>query len=838
MVQLLYEVRRHDRKITEIEHALQHGDLEKLSEITDIAKSNQLRQFQIDNQPLIETQIYEQHKAAYDKFYERCLDVAKYPCISCDKLCYRRECSHLGSLRSLPNSCEWQALMDYNTRRLEYNDGLPEGFICKYCLNNFRQGKLPPRCILNSLQFGDIPQEISQLNAFEKILIQRAKCFQTVSRMGTVAKRQLPASHKIQKVIGTTFHLPLPIEETLNKLPDPQQALPNHGELFILIRSLPSKSNVIWQDLVDINKVYNALLKLKEINPLYALIQLPGAPEDLDIGNRIDEGSYGEPLSTSGEAMVEEIAEHEEQSYYEQYTINPLHAPRENKKATALYQMLKVNEAPLDSRMKNLDMLCFPDLYPHGIGGQRCQREVPLSVAEYVKCILQSRDPRLRINQQLIFFLNNQTILRQIASGIYHKLKVIRPSEKLTAARYLEMLSSEELEGNLTTIFARVRNTESFWTRHRNDLNCMSFHYGPPTWFITLNPGEWLWEDLRTYLKIVNPSFADMSIAEMIATDPVSSSRFIDNKYKAIYDFILSDSQPLGPVCALGANREHQGRGLQHSHAEAWVEGAPIIGESTEEEICEFVTKYVTCHIPDITLSPTLYERVITFQQHKCNNYCLRSKKTNAGVKKNAVAGRKSLKTNSRLYDLPRAANEMRINDYNPAMLLAWQGNMDIQFIGENSSVLNWYCTKYCTKPEKSHALQEFDDINKSTKSITSKLWNFAMKSISHRECGALEACDTLLGIPLFVTDPNTTIRWVDVNMVRSRRLKEKSIIEGLEDQEVEKYYYAILLLFKPWRNSETLIGSSESFQCEFENCREQLLDAVNYHNRLQQMQK
>ncbi|XP_065894145.1 uncharacterized protein [Dysidea avara] len=252
----------------------------------------------------------------------------------------------------------------------------------------------------------------------------------------------------------------------------------------------------------------------------------------------------------------------------------------------------------------------------------------------------------------------------------------------------------------------------------------------------------------------------------------------------------------------------------------------------------------------------------------------------------------------------------MRINDYNPAMLLAWQGNMDIQFIGENSSVLNWYCTKYCTKPEKSHALQEFDDINKSTKSITSKLWNFAMKSISHRECGALEACDTLLGIPLFVTDPNTTIRWVDVNMVRSRRLKEKSIIEGLEgessdiffpswvdshypnrpeqlenvclynflayydlvqaepirlatyypfkdgflkkrtrpylinhykhniDQEVEKYYYAILLLFKPWRNSETLIGSSESFQCEFENCREQLPDAVNYHNRLQQMQK
>jgi len=93
---------------------------------------------------------------------------------------------------------------------------------------------------------------------------------------------------------------------------------------------------------------------------------------------------------------------------------------------------LKVNELPLDSRMKYLDMLCFPDLYPLGIGGQKCQREVPLSAAKYVKCILQSRDPRFRLNQQLFFYLNNQATLRQIASGIYHKLKVVRPSDTMS----------------------------------------------------------------------------------------------------------------------------------------------------------------------------------------------------------------------------------------------------------------------------------------------------------------------------------------------------------------------------------------------------------------------
>ena len=103
---------------------------------------------------------------------------------------------------------------------------------------------------------------------------------------------------------------------------------------------------------------------------------------------------------------------------------------------------------------------------------------------------------------------------------------------------------------------------------------------------------------------------------------------------------------------------------------------------------------YATCQLPDPTLCPTLYERVMKFQHHKCNNYCLRNRKTITGFRKacrfgfprpqcekmhlrsvaESVAGRKYLKTN--LYNLPHKSNEVRINDYNPAILLDWQGNM------------------------------------------------------------------------------------------------------------------------------------------------------------------
>jgi len=221
------------------------------------------------------------------------------------------------------------------------------------------------------LDFGVVPEEIKVLNPYERVLIQRAKCFQTVTRMSTVTKKHLPSTHKVQKVHGTTFHLPLPLQETLKRLPEPHQPLADTGELQILLCSIPSKTNVVWQDLVDVHKVYSALLKLKEINHLHSAIAMPGEPHELQLEEQTEEYA-----ATSGDAMIQQIAENEEAALYEQYTINALHAPRQNERATALYQLLKVNEAPLDSRTKHSDMLCFPYLYPHGIGGQTCDREV------------------------------------------------------------------------------------------------------------------------------------------------------------------------------------------------------------------------------------------------------------------------------------------------------------------------------------------------------------------------------------------------------------------------------------------------------------------------------
>jgi len=54
------------------------------------------------------------------------------------------------------------------------------------------------------------------------------------------------------------------------------------------------------------------------------------------------------------------------------------------------------------------------------------------------------------------------------------------------------------------------------------------------------------------------------------------------------------------------------------------------------------------------------------------------------------------------------------------------------------------------------------------------------MDAIYHRECGALEISDILLGIQLYFTDPSIVIRWVDANIVRNCRVKEHQVICNL----------------------------------------------------------
>ena len=152
-------------------------------------------------------------------------------------------------------------------------------------------------------------------------------------------------------------------------------------------------------------------------------------------------------------------------------------------------------------------------------------------------------------------------------------------------------------------------------------------------------------------------------------------------------------------------------------------------------------------------------------------------RKVSASAKLNQVS--EYLKSKKRIYQLTRSEFEVRVNNYNPLLLLLWKANIDIQFVAESSLALAHYVSGYVTKAERSNIQEIWQEVSKD-KSICSRLWSFGIHFLRSRECGLYEAGDLLLGDHL--TEKSDTMKWVNVTMPhkRSRRLKDHRVLQDM----------------------------------------------------------
>ena len=63
---------------------------------------------------------------------------------------------------------------------------------------------LPPRCVLNGLKVVPTPQELKNLDSLSCQVIQLAKCFQTIIRLGTYTTK-VPMYNSLKACKGTMF---------------------------------------------------------------------------------------------------------------------------------------------------------------------------------------------------------------------------------------------------------------------------------------------------------------------------------------------------------------------------------------------------------------------------------------------------------------------------------------------------------------------------------------------------------------------------------------------------------------------------------------------------------
>ena len=63
-------------------------------------------------------------------------------------------------------------------------------------------------------------------------------------------------------------------------------------------------------------------------------------------------------------------------------------------------------------------------------------------------------------------------------------------------------------------------------------------------------------------------------------------------------EFLKSTANALGKIVDYGIRIEFQARGSPHAHCVIWVKDAPKYGIDSDEEVCAFIDKYITCAIP------------------------------------------------------------------------------------------------------------------------------------------------------------------------------------------------------------------------------------------------
>ena len=671
--------------------------------------------------------------------------------------------------------------------------------MCKHCKPIIRSNRMPARCVLNNLQSEPLPDELKGLDPFSCQLIQLAKCFQTVVRLGTYTAK-VPIYNSLKACKGTVFYLPLPLEKTMETLGNARDFRPTNlpnPKLYVVLNSKPTKNNKIWRTLVDVKQVQAAYEKLKNINWLYKNLD----DESLDEVSK----KVVEVANSATSTMLEEATD-EDILGFQSYTIQNMNSNLSKGSDVQQYKMQNVKEDPLDNRQVHLDVMCFPTLFPTGRFGEFHPRKVKLNLAEYIKSRILSEDSRYRLCHSYLFYYLKIKQIKELKGGIFKLLNTVKGAP-MTAAQFIDQvnMNGEHLEKRLCTMMQTVRGSNQYWYLRRSELKRMIAELGSPTFFLTFSCAEYSSEDIRKYLHKVNEVPPSYNTGKLCTEDPVSVLRQFSLKFNEMFNKVLIKGQVLGQVTEYYYKKEYQARGAPHYHALIWIANAPVIGESRAEDVTRFIDERITCSIPDKGTCPELHRLVTKYQLHKCSNYCKKKRKFTKNVfvtkckfgfprpvSENTVLRNveQSMKSEKRIYHLNRSEEEVRVNDYNPLLLLLWKANIDVSFTSECSLALADYVSGYVTNAERGHMQELWQDIF-DNKGLYSKLFRIGIKCLDSRSIGLYETCDVLLGEPL--CRKSRDVSWVDVDMPnnRTRRVWEVEEVREIAKNEpsTEEFY-------------------------------------------------
>ena len=775
-----------------------------------------------------------------------------FVCTCCHQTWFRKGVCMLKNI-NLPKSSRL-----YLTKFLSVND---EEWICHTCMGAIRDGKVPKLSVANGMKWPDKPPELD-LHQLEERLISLRIPFMQI--------RELPRGGQYS-LKGNVINVPVDIQPTVSCLPRPMD---ENFTIAVQLKKKLSYKKVDFKENVRPLRVLTALHWLVNKSELY---KRAGVEIDVDWFKEVTESSE-ETVREFLEVPKEQNKKHRQNPTVKEDASEYLLS--KDSKATDDYDSDHFSEIDTSEQVGNVDTLvddenleskydaitfapgegqhplslyhdvdaeylCFPTIFCGERRPSKEERTVPVYYSDIVKWELRSVDRRAAQSVPNIFFKHKKLQMKQISDKVNLAVRRCKGNEKkITAAEarnseYLDKLVNLD-EGYY--IFRQLRNSPAYLQSRKKDIFAMIRQLSLPTWFMSLSAADTRWTDLLKMLAKLNNgvSYTDKDIEELtwqektklVQKDPVTCSRYFDHRVQEFLNIILkSNCEPIGKLRDFFYRVEFQQRGSPHIHMLVWIDNAPSLEKNSEEEIVQFVDKYLTCSVNDEETA-----HLVELQTHKHSKTCRKKGKAICRFgfplpplpqtrllypleeevdqfkkkyselqramnenKDNDVSFAEFLETvakmtfedyikcirsslNAPKVFLKRAPNEMRVNLFNVKILLAWKANLDIQIVLEPYGCAS-YVVGYISKSQRGmsslleaaakEARKENSDIKKQVRHIGNVFSNSV-------EVGAQEAIYLALQIPL----TKGTREVVYINTCASRErvflLKPKSVLDEL----------------------------------------------------------
>ncbi|KAK6168715.1 hypothetical protein SNE40_019901 [Patella caerulea] len=275
---------------------------------------------------------------------------------------------------------------------------------------------------------------------------------------------------------------------------------------------------------------------------------------------------------------------------------------------------------------KTNEAMCFPTLFPTGQNTFNDSRDERITIGRYLHCRLMNVDNRFAKNTDYIFYAQYLYELSQVVSSVSIALRKTKSGgNRITA----DMLTNEEPLKNILKcddgyrFLKSVRGSPSYWKTAQSDLFAMIRQLGVATYFISFSSAELRWS---SFIEVIlrqqgdNRKASDLGWAEkqeILRSNPITIARMFDHRFHYfLKNFIMSKAEPIGKVKDYFYRIEYQMRGSCHVHGLLWIEDAPVLGRDPDSKVVEFVDKYITCKMPNISDDPQLHEIVSSVQTH------------------------------------------------------------------------------------------------------------------------------------------------------------------------------------------------------------------------------